>query len=105
MSEKRHLWPNWQHHLFLKAKKFSFHLKSTNFLGYVFSPNSITMEEGKVEAITSWPVPTTVKELQRFLGFTNFYRRFISGYSSVVTPLMNLLKKGPRTPQWIPEAD
>lgn len=53
----------------------------------------------------AWPVPTTIKVLQRFLGFANFYRRFIGGYSTIVAPLTNLLKKGPKILQWNPEAD
>ncbi len=52
------------------------------------------MDKGKVEAITSWPRPTTIKELQRFLGFSNFYRRFIANYSSITSPLTDLLKGG-----------
>ncbi|SCV70662.1 BQ2448_3424 [Microbotryum intermedium] len=47
----------------------------------------------KVKAITSWPTPTTLKELQQFLGFCNFYQRFIKGYSRVIAPLTQLLKK------------
>ncbi|XP_016354714.1 RNA-directed DNA polymerase homolog, partial [Sinocyclocheilus anshuiensis] len=65
-------------HLFLKAEKCSFHQSSVQFLGYVINDGGIQMDEGKVEAIRNWPVPTTVKKLQRFLGFANFYRRFMS---------------------------
>ncbi len=50
------------------------------------------MVEGKVEAISSWPLPTTIKELQRFLGFSHFYRRFIANYSTITSPLTDLLK-------------
>ena len=48
------------------------------------------MDPVKVSAVTSWPVPESRKQLQRFLGFTNFYRRFIRGYSTVASPLTNL---------------
>ncbi|SGZ11730.1 BQ5605_C028g10452 [Microbotryum silenes-dioicae] len=51
------------------------------------------MSQDKVKAITSWPTPTSLKELQQFLGFCNFYRRFIEGYSRVIAPLTRLLKK------------
>ncbi len=50
------------------------------------------MVEGKVEAISSWPLPTTIKELQWFLGFSHFYRRFIANYSTITSPLTDLLK-------------
>ncbi|KAK3506690.1 hypothetical protein QTP70_015415 [Hemibagrus guttatus] len=54
------------------------------------------MDEGKVAAIRDWPTPTTVKELQHFLGFTNFYRRFIQNYSSIANPLTSLLRNKPK---------
>ncbi|ROL53441.1 Transposon Tf2-6 polyprotein [Anabarilius grahami] len=66
-----------QFHLFLKAEKCSFHQPSVSFLGYNIDHSGIRMDERKVESITTWPEPTTIKELQRFLGFANFYRRFI----------------------------
>lgn len=50
------------------------------------------MSTDKVVAVTEWPVPRTIKHLQRFLGFTNFYRRFILNFSLVVAPLTTLLR-------------
>ncbi|KAK3546809.1 hypothetical protein QTP86_002918 [Hemibagrus guttatus] len=54
----------------------------------------------KVEAIKSWPKPGTVKDLQHFHGFVNFYRRFISGYSDLTAPLTSLLCKKPKNLSW-----
>lgn len=54
------------------------------------------MEKDKVSAVTSWPLPKTVRELQCFLGFANFYRHFIKGFSSVTAHLTNLLKGAPK---------
>jgi hypothetical protein len=51
------------------------------------------MDPKKVEAVLEWEEPRSVKEVQSFLGFANFYRRFIRKYSKVVTPLTDLLKK------------
>lgn len=62
------------------------------------------MDEGKVAAIKNWPTPTTVKELQRFLGFANFYRRFIQNYSSITSPLTSLLRNKPKSLSWTPAA-
>ncbi|KAK3550597.1 hypothetical protein QTP70_000680 [Hemibagrus guttatus] len=62
------------------------------------------MDEKKVTAVRDWPTPTSVKELQRFLGFANFYRRFIKGYSSVTSPLTNLLRNKPKALVWTPAA-
>ncbi|XP_067249258.1 uncharacterized protein [Chanodichthys erythropterus] len=89
-----------QFHLFLKAEKCSFHQPSVHFLGYVIDHSGIRMDEGKVSAIQNWPTPTTIKELQRFLRFSNFYRRFIKNYSTIVSPLTNLLRKQPKYLSW-----
>lgn len=62
------------------------------------------MDQHKVEAITSWPTQTSVKELQRFLGFANFYRRFIRNYSTVIVLLTNLLREKPKKLSWTPQA-
>ncbi|KAL0194826.1 hypothetical protein M9458_008398, partial [Cirrhinus mrigala] len=93
-----------EHQLFLKAEKCSFHQPSTQFLGYNIDQSGISMDQGKIEAITNWPVPTSIKELQRFLGFSNFYRRFIDKYSDVASPLTSLLKGKPKTLLWNPES-
>ncbi len=57
-----------------------------------------------MEAISSWPLPTTIKELQRFLGFSNFYRRFIANYSTITSPLTDLLKGKAKSLSWNPFA-
>uniref|UniRef100_A0A8C1UTM1 Gypsy retrotransposon integrase-like protein 1 n=1 Tax=Cyprinus carpio TaxID=7962 RepID=A0A8C1UTM1_CYPCA len=62
------------------------------------------MDEAKVKAVTEWPQPSTVKELQRFLGFANFYRRFIRNYSMVASPLTSLLEGKPSKLGWSEEA-
>ncbi|KAK3551808.1 hypothetical protein QTP70_027229, partial [Hemibagrus guttatus] len=91
--------------LFLKAEKCSFHQPSVQFLGYNISSSGIQMDEGKITAIRDWPAPATVKELQWFLGFANFYRQFISNYSSIANPLTNLLRNKPKSLLWSPAAE
>ncbi|KAK3543293.1 hypothetical protein QTP70_014045 [Hemibagrus guttatus] len=91
--------------LFLKAEKCSFHQPSVQFLGYNISSSGIQMDKGKITAVRDWPAPATVKELQRFLGFANFYRRFISNYSSIADPLTNLLRNKPKSLLWSPAAE
>ncbi len=86
--------------LFLKADKGSFHQPSVQFLGYHIDSSGIRMDEGKVEAIKTWSQPTTIKELQRFLGFSNFYRCFIQIYSTLTNPLTNLLRNKPKSLSW-----
>ncbi len=91
-------------HLFLKAEKCSFHQSSVQFLGYNIDSSGIRMDEWKVEAIRTWPTPSTIKELQRFLGFSNFYRRFIQNYSTITSPLTSLLRNKPKSLSWSPAA-
>ena len=76
--------------LFVKAEKCEFHASSVPFLGYVVGRGTVEMDSAKVSAVTTWPAPDSRKQLQRFLGFANFYRRFIRGYSSVAAPLTAL---------------
>ena len=56
----------------------------------VISPGNVKMDPGKVRAITEWPTPSSRRGLQQFLGFANFYPRFIRNYSSVAAPLTAL---------------
>lgn len=51
------------------------------------------MDEAKLDAIRDWPIPKTVKEVQFFLGFANFYRKFINKYAAVCEPLTRLTRK------------
>lgn len=81
------------HNLFAKLEKCIFHASEVEFLGYRINGNGISMDENKVKAILSWSTPKNVKELQSFLGFSNFYRRFILGYSTITRPLHDLTKK------------
>ncbi|KAL0152770.1 hypothetical protein M9458_052493 [Cirrhinus mrigala] len=89
-----------EHQLFLKLEKCEFHQSSVSFLGYVISGDGVRMEQNKVSAISQWKEPQTIKELQRFLGFANFYRRFIRNFSLLATPLTALLKGTKKTLQW-----
>ncbi|KAK3570309.1 hypothetical protein QTP86_017170 [Hemibagrus guttatus] len=74
------------------------HIKQ--FLDYIISPKGIQMACTKVEAIKSWPQPCTMKNLQHFMGFANFYRQFISGYSELTAPLTSLLCRKPKNLSW-----
>ncbi|KAI2645331.1 Transposon Tf2-6 polyprotein [Labeo rohita] len=89
-----------QHRLYAKQEKCEFHQQSISFLGYIISPEGVAMDETKVSAVRDWPRPKTLKELQRFLGFSNFYRRFIRNFSSVAAPLTSMIKKGDTRLSW-----
>ncbi|KAL0154036.1 hypothetical protein M9458_050695, partial [Cirrhinus mrigala] len=88
------------HQLYAKEEKCEFHLDKISFLGYVISPEGVSMDEQKVNAVLNWPRPKTLKELQRFLGFSNFYRRFIRHFSTVAAPLTAMVKKGTSRLTW-----
>ena len=79
-----------ENRLFAKAERCEFHRSTVQFLCFVVSRGKLEMDPAKTKAVVSWPTPTDRKELQRFLGFANFYRRFIRGFSSTVQPLTAL---------------
>jgi hypothetical protein len=80
--------------LCVSINKSVIHQSQVVFLRYHISENSISMTSDKVKAVKSWPVPRNVKDVQGFLGFANFYRRFIQGFSKVCKPLTDLSRKG-----------
>jgi hypothetical protein len=76
--------------LFLDIKKCEFHVKRVRYLGLIITTDGIQMDPEKIKAVQEWPRPTSLKDVQAFLGFCNFYRRFITGYSNIVKPLTTL---------------
>ena len=74
-------------------KKCEFNVTCTKYLGFIISTDSVEVDLEKVEAIRNWKYPTTVKGVQSFLGFCNFYRRFIRNYGHITAPLTQLTCK------------
>jgi hypothetical protein len=74
-------------------KKSEFHVTSTKYLGFIVATDSIRVDPEKVAVVSCWKEPRTVKGIQAFLGFCNFYRRFITNYRRVAKPLNNLTRK------------
>ena len=79
--------------LYLKPEKCEFEKDSMEYLGIIIRPGEVQMDPGKVAAVKDWPTPTTLKEVQAFIGFANFYRRFIKDFSTMACPLQDLTKK------------
>jgi hypothetical protein len=77
----------------LKASKCEFHTTETEYLGYIISPTGIRMDPEKVKVVAEWREPVNVKGIQSFIGFANFYRRFIRDFSKITTPLTKLTRK------------
>jgi len=91
------------HDLAVSTTKSVFHTKEVEFLGYIVTVDGVTMSERKVQTIKDWRHPRSVKEVQIFIGFGNFYRRFIKDFSKVCKPITETLKGDHRTFNWGPE--
>ena len=79
--------------VFCKQEKCEFEVPVVEYLGFVISSEGIAMDRGKLKAVADWPTPKKLRDVQSFLGFANFYRWFIQGYSKVVAPLTKLTGK------------
>ena len=91
-----------KHGLSLKPEKREFEKTSVEYLGVVVSHDSIKMDPAKVARVSEWPTLSNKKEVQSFLGFTNFYWRFIEGFSHIAQPLFDLTK-GDSVFKWLSE--
>jgi hypothetical protein len=81
----------WQ--FYANLSKCEFFTQEVEFLKYIVGTAGISMDQRRVATINEWEPPKTYRELQVFLGFANFYRRFVAGYSKITAPLSDLLKK------------
>jgi len=70
-----------KNNLYIKPEKCVWKVRKIGFLGVVIGPNGIEMEEEKVDGVLSWPQPKNVKDVRKFLGFINYYRRFIKDFT------------------------
>jgi hypothetical protein len=87
------LWRLLENGLYAKAEKCEFDTDHTEFLGYDVTPQGVQMNDSKIKSVLDWAAPTNVKGLMSFLGFANYYRRFIEGYSKKCRPMHDLTKK------------
>jgi hypothetical protein len=82
-----------EHKLYARPSKCTFFTDTVEYLGHVIGPDGIKPNPALVQAITDFPQPQMLKELQSFLGLANFYRKFIRDYSKVALPLTNALQR------------
>ncbi|RYE21940.1 MAG: hypothetical protein EOP45_08935, partial [Sphingobacteriaceae bacterium] len=74
-------------------KKSKFCMKRLKFLGHMIDEQEVSIDESRVQAIKDYKRPTTVREIQSFLGLTGWHRKFVEGFSDLAAPLVNLTKK------------
>ena len=86
----------------LKPKICRLFFRSTKFLGHVVSGDGVLPDPEKMEAVQTWPVPQNVTDLRNFLGFSFYYRKFISNFSKITCPLIKLTQKGNKF-DWTPD--
>jgi hypothetical protein len=79
--------------LHLKLEKCEFHRQEVKYLGFIISTSGTKIDPAKVATIQEWPIPQNVEDVQSFLGFANFYRCFVKGYSNIVAPMTQLTRK------------
>src|SRR5260370_2618130 len=79
--------------LFLQPEKCKFEHREVDYLGLVISKDHVVMDPVKVQGVTDWPQPAKVKDVQSFIGFVNFYQRFICDFSKIACPLHALTWK------------
>ena len=79
--------------LYIKPEKCVWKVRRVGFLEVVIGPNGIEIEKEKVDEVLSWPIPKNVKDIRKFLGLANYYRRFIKDFAKVARPMNMLMRK------------
>ena len=79
--------------LYIKLEKCIWKVQKIGFLKVVIGPNGIKMEKEKVDKVLSWPEPKNMKNVRKFLGLANYYRRFIKNFTQIVRPINVLTRK------------
>ena len=77
----------------MKLEKYKWKVREVEFLGVVISPKKIEMQREKVEGVLNWLASRNIKEVQKFLGLANYYRRFIKDFAKIAAPLHVLVRK------------
>ena len=75
----------------MKPEKCFWKVREVEFLGVILGPDRIKMDPTKLDAVKHWPTPLNMKDVQRFIGFANYYRRFIKDFAKVARPLHDLI--------------
>jgi len=79
--------------LYVKPEKCVWKVRKIGFLGVVIGPNGIEMEKEKMDGVLSWLEPKNIKDVRKFLGLANYYRRFIKDFAGIARPMNILTQK------------
>jgi len=79
--------------LFVKPEKYKWKVREVEFLGVVIGPKGVEIQKEKIEGVLNWPALRNIKEVQKFLGLANYYRRFIKDFARIAAPLHMLVRK------------
>jgi len=88
-----------ENNLYIKPEKCAWKVRKIGFLGVVIGLSGIEMEKEKVDRVLSWPEPRNVKDVRKFLGLANYYRKFIKNFAQIARP-MNVLTRKDVKWQW-----
>jgi hypothetical protein len=83
-----------QHKLYTNLEKCSFGMDKVHYLGYIIDQHGAHVDPAKIQVIRDYPAPTTLTELQSFLGLATFYRRFVLGFSHIAWALSQITRSG-----------
>ena len=79
--------------LFVKLEKCVWKVREVGFLEVIIGEDKVRMEKEKVQGVIKWPVPKSVKDVQKFLGLANYYRQFVKDFAKIAKPLHEMTRK------------
>lgn len=90
------------HKFFANPSKCELGKLQIAYLGHVISDHGVAVDNEKSKAVEAWSIPSTLKELRGFLGLVGYYRKFIKGFASITSPLIETVSFPPFSPAMIP---